>query len=630
MIKSSDKTTFKDKTNYLWKGFRIVQRMVPSLLPATIAGAILKSFNPFITIYLTARIIDELLGARSLSRLAFLIGFALILNLAVFLAQKGMEHIKDMGDYQLYYLGKIEMDQLILSTDYENVEKPDFHLKKQKIDEACQMHRRGIWQLPELTDRFLTSLCTVVFSMAFAFHAFIPSSSNSSHSFIASPWLSLLLLGMVILSSTYSVWSNTRFSKWVFKRMDRVMPINRTFSFYANLLDDHKFGKDVRIYQQRELISQSYYRFMHSSQELFEHDMAKMQSRFFCISAAISSLISGFVYLFIGMKALVGLISIGSVVQYVGAISQFTTGFSELITSATEIWQNIDYVELYFNFLDTPNPKYKGSLPVEKRSDNEYEIEFRNVSFKYPGSEIYALKNLSLKLRIGDHFAVVGRNGSGKTTFIKLLTRLYDPQEGEILLNGINIQKYDYQEYLHLFSVVFQDFQLFAFSVGQNVATDVHYDKERAMECLDKAGVGDRVRDMSKGLDTPLYKIDDDGVEISGGEEQKIAIARALYKNAPFVVLDEPTAALDPVAEFEVYSKFQEIAGDKTAIYISHRLSSCRFCDNILVFNQGVLIQSGSHDKLIQDEDGQYYALWNAQAQYYKEDSEKARVLGSN
>ncbi|RYL94629.1 ABC transporter ATP-binding protein [Sporolactobacillus sp. THM19-2] len=621
MNRTTDKTSLKDRWHILWRGMGIVQRMVPSLLPAAAAGALLKSFSPFITIYITARIIDELFGSRSVSKLAFLVGTAIILNLAALLLQKAMERIKDKGDYRLYYFGKIEMDGLILSTDYENVEKPDFHLRKQKIDEACQMHRRGIWQLPELTERFLTSLCTVVFSIILAFPVFIPPASNVSHSFIASPWLSVLFLGMIILSSAYTVWSNARFSKWAFKRMDRVMPINRIFSFYADLMEDHKFGKDVRIYQQQSLISESYKRFITGNQKLFEHDISKKQNRFYGVNAAISSIITGFVYLFVGMKALIGLISIGSVVQYVGAISQFTTGFAELITSATDSWQNIDYVNLYFDFLDTPNPKYKGTLPVEKRMDNDYEIEFRNVSFTYPGAESPALKNISLKLKIGQHFAVVGRNGSGKTTFIKLLTRLYDPQEGEILLNGINIQKYNYQEYLNLFSVVFQDFQLFAFSAGQNVATDVHYDRERAMACLDEAGVGNRIRRMPEGLDTPLYKVGDDGVDISGGEAQKIAIARALYKNAPFVVLDEPTAALDPVAEYEIYAKFQEIVGNKTAIYISHRLSSCRFCDRILVFNKGNLIQSGSHNELIHEENGQYFKLWQAQAQYYKENA---------
>ncbi|MDD6795823.1 MAG: ABC transporter ATP-binding protein, partial [Clostridiaceae bacterium] len=205
-----------------------------------------------------------------------------------------------------------------------------------------------------------------------------------------------------------------------------------------------------------------------------------------------------------------------------------------------------------------------------------------------------------------------------KTTFIKLLCRLYDPTEGEILLNGINIKKYNYKEYLSLFSVVFQDFKLFSFSLSQNVASSVDYDEELVIDSLNKSGFSEKLEKLDKGIDTPLYKdFDEEGVEISGGEAQKIAIARALYRNAPFVILDEPTAALDPISEFEIYSRFKDLVGDKTAVYISHRLSSCRFCDDIAVFEDGRIIQRGNHDELLKNKDGKYYELWNAQAQYY-------------
>ena len=261
---------------------------------------------------------------------------------------------------------------------------------------------------------------------------------------------------------------------------------------------------------------------------------------------------------------------------------------------------------------------------MEKRSDNEYEIEFHDVSFRYPGTETDVLRHVSLKFNIGQKMAVVGRNGSGKTTMIKLLCRLYDPTEGFITLNGIDIRKYDYEDYLGIFSVVFQDFKLFSFSLGQNVAASVSYDARRVQECLHKAGLEDRMDRMPKGLDTVLYKdFEEDGVEISGGEAQKIALARALYKNAPFIILDEPTAALDPLSEFEIYSHFDQIVGDKTAVYISHRLSSCRFCSDILVFDEGRLIQRGSHDQLVADRLGRYYELWHAQAQYYDTAAER-------
>lgn len=268
--------------------------------------------------------------------------------------------------------------------------------------------------------------------------------------------------------------------------------------------------------------------------------------------------------------------------------------------------------------LELSDEMYKGKLPVEKRSDGEYRIEFKNVSFRYPGSEEYALKDFSIKLQVGEKLAIVGMNGSGKTTMIKLLCRFYDPDEGEILLNGVDIRKFRQDQYSRLFAVVFQDFELFSLPLGENVAASSEYDKTKVEKVLRDAGLGERLNKLEDGLDTYLYKEYADGVEISGGEAQKIAIARAIYKDAPFVLLDEPTAALDPISEYEVYFNFDKIIGDKTAIYISHRLSSCRFCEKIAVFHEGRLVQMGSHEELLKECEGKYYEMWNAQAQYYK------------
>ena len=304
--------------------------------------------------------------------------------------------------------------------------------------------------------------------------------------------------------------------------------------------------------------------------------------------------------------------------QYVGAIVSLSGNVETLFKTFGELKTNAPFMKLIFEYLDIPNNMYQGSLTVEKRSDRKYEIEFRNVSFHYPDSEERALRNVSFTFRVGERLAVVGENGSGKTTFIKLLCRLYDPTEGQIFLNGIDIRKYDYQEYMSIFSVVFQDFQLLAFSLGQNVAAGQKYDAVRVEKCLREAGFGERLETMPHGLETMLYKkLDKEGVEISGGEAQKIALARTLYKDAPFIILDEPTAALDPVAEQEVYENFNKIVGDKTAIYISHRLSSCRFCDVIAVFEHGSVVQKGSHEELVKIEEGKYHKLWYAQAQYY-------------
>ena len=308
--------------------------------------------------------------------------------------------------------------------------------------------------------------------------------------------------------------------------------------------------------------------------------------------------------------------------QYIGSITRFATGFSSLISSAGLFRINASFVKQSLAFLEKPDVMYQGSLTTEKRNDRQFEVEFRDVSFRYPGSGQYALRHVNMKFRVGQRLAVVGPNGSGKTTFIKLLCRLYEPTEGAVLLNGFDIRKYDYREYMSIFSVVFQDFTLADMPLGENVAASSEYDRARALSCLEKAGFSESLKKLPKGLDTCLNKtLDKDGIDLSGGERQKVALARALYRDASFIVLDEPTAALDPIAEAEIYRKFNDIIEDRTAIYISHRLSSCKFCDEILVFDRGGIVQKGTHEELVSDTAGKYHELWHAQAQYYDEDN---------
>ena len=246
-------------------------------------------------------------------------------------------------------------------------------------------------------------------------------------------------------------------------------------------------------------------------------------------------------------------------------------------------------------------------------------IQMNHLSFHYPEQQEDVLKDINLSLHPGERVAIVGPNGSGKTTLVKLLCRLYNPSKGEILIGGTQIQEISMEQYRELISVVFQDYKLFSFQLGQNVSASMDVSENKAVDALQAAGFGERLKRLPDGLDTYLYKnFDERGVEISGGEAQKIAIARALYRDTPIVVLDEPTAALDPIAEAEVFEELGKIASHKTAVFISHRLSSCKFCDQIIVLDQGKVVQQGSHDTLIQDQEGLYYQLWMSQAKYYK------------
>jgi ABC-type multidrug transport system fused ATPase/permease subunit len=327
----------------------------------------------------------------------------------------------------------------------------------------------------------------------------------------------------------------------------------------------------------------------------------------------------GLSYLYLGYKALSKRLSIGDFTMMSAASSAFSGSLNSIISEILGLQIKCTYAYKFVDFM-----KSKDFMPASGENHCEdiekCTIEFKNVYFAYPGSGKYVLEDVSLKIKSGEHLSIVGLNGSGKSTFIKLLCRLYPVNKGEILLNGINIQDYDYKEYNNLISVVFQDFKLLPFTLKENIAfKNAQTIEDRALEPLiKKVGLAKKVEDLKKGLHTHLFKYYEiDGFEPSGGEQQKIAIARALYKNAPIVVLDEPTAALDPMAEYEIYKQFNELVAGKTAFYISHRLSSCKFCDKIVVFSEGRIKEYGTHQELLKYNQGLYSEMYRTQAQYY-------------
>lgn len=313
--------------------------------------------------------------------------------------------------------------------------------------------------------------------------------------------------------------------------------------------------------------------------------------------------------------AIAGTITVGMVLRYAQAIFQACMSVSASIRLAGEFRTDVGRIASTLEYLNLKAEKTKGDSFTEMTKGV---IEFRNVSFRYPGTKELVLDHVSLKIEPSEKIAVVGKNGSGKTTLVKLLCRLYEPEEGEILWNGKNIREYDLREWQKIFAIVFQDYSLLSLTLGQNVAASVQYEAERAKEVLQLAGFGERLNKLKKGLETVVYpEYEQDGVSFSGGEEQKIAIARAIYKGGQICILDEPTAALDPVSESRVYESFDEIVKGKTAVYISHRLSSCKFSDRIFVLDNGKIAESGTHEALL-SQNGLYAQLWQAQAQYYK------------
>ena len=306
----------------------------------------------------------------------------------------------------------------------------------------------------------------------------------------------------------------------------------------------------------------------------------------------------------------------------VAAASSLYWSLDGIVRAVQRLVQHCNYAYEFLAFLDYPAAMPKGTKKICK---GKHEIEFRHVSFRYPRSEKEVLHDINLKITSGEHLSIVGLNGAGKTTFIKLLCRLYDVTEGEILIDGINIKEYSEEEYRKLFAVVFQDFQLLAFSLKDNIVLGEKADEQKLNEVLKLSGLYEDAMKLKNGVDTILYKgFDEDGTDLSGGQRQKTAISRALYKNAPIVILDEPTAALDPVAEYEIYRQFNSLVGGKTAIYISHRLSSCKFCDRIAVFAEDTIKEYGTHEELVGRQNGIYTKMFATQAQYYVENSGQA------
>lgn len=598
------------KENATKRALKMYHSYNPKYFPLSFLLIVFESLSPYFNLWMSSEIITALYEGREKRELYLLViitllgnfllqGFEAALNRSVRTALEALRNNETAAFYRK-----------TLSLDYDKIENPEIHQLRRRIQENSWINGYGVEYMRYNVEAVLRWGINIIFSVVLLAEMFSRITKVPFH------WLILGLFAAMIVFSAVTVIFQYRGGKRISdvwsRASDLMMRENRILSGIYNV-----YGMDNRIYRQQDIIDQLREKMSREHLEVFSEVNKK---NFFLTrpQVAASRLSEMCTYLIICFYCTLGAFPVGSIIKYIGYLGKMTRSIGNLFFVRNNLRNNEQFLETYLEFFDIKNDMYQGSLAVEKRSDKRFDIEFRNVTFRYAGSEEDALKNISLSLKVGERLAVVGKNGSGKTTFIKLLCRLYDPSEGEIRMNDFNIRKYDYRQYLDIFSVVFQDYNLLAVPLGNNVASGAVWDREKAERVLDEVGFGKRYEEMPKGLETPLYKnFDEDGVNISGGEAQKIALARALYRDAPFIILDEPTAALDPVAEAEIYARFNEIVGDKTAIYISHRLSSCRFCDKIAVFDNGRIVQVGTHEELLADEKGVYSELWHAQAQYY-------------
>ena len=608
-------STFREDYRKAFRLLNLVRTMDASILPQSILQAMLEAWSPYVSLFFTARLIDRLMAgnfqAAAWSAL-WLLGSSLVLGLLTdyFTSRRNL-----LGNQMFHGLTRL-LREKAMDLNYATISDPDVAKSVTSTEQFSRFHG-GLFglvtQFQSLLKSMLSALTALVLIVSLCL---APTRNGGLLTVLCSPLPNLISLGLVVGGTCYlSSRVNRRYQSQEHQNsVEHVDAENGLSYLLMHVFCNIDAGKVIRLYDMGDMLKENYRRYMDIARPVYVK-MCKSERAFHLLNTALAGVSSIYAYLLVLLKVMAGAVSIGSFTQYVGALAAFQNDISRILYSSMRVRRMVSYLGHFLDFLALKST-HTGTIPTEKRQDHVYEIEFHHVSFAYPGSTEPVLKDLSCKLTLKHKMAVVGLNGAGKTTFIKLLCRLYDPTEGYITLNGVDIRKYDYRQYQALFGVVFQDFQLFPFPVGQNVAASLHFDEERLWRCLEQAGVADRVRAMGQKLETPISAVDEAGENVSGGEAQKLAIARALYKDAPFVVLDEPTAALDPLSEYEIYSRFDELVRDKTSIYISHRMSSCRFCQDILVFQEGRLVERGSHETLLEAK-GLYASLWNAQAQYY-------------
>lgn len=563
---------------------------------------ILASIAPFIGIFLPKFLIDELLGQRRIEIILMtLIGFFLLSSVVNYsIAWLRCAYSPRVTKIRTDYITMIS--DKIMKMDFKNTEDPEVLNKIKSVMNAVMSNNTGV----EGVYHTLLGL----FGRLTAFVGYI------SIVLFLSPWILLFLIINVLISYALTM----RVKKYEYSQKEKAADKDRRTFYVFDTMYDFAYGKDIRIYDLKNILIDKFKKFRGERIDI-SNDVQEKQLNVKIVDVILLVIREFVVYGYLIYNVLFTGMSIGDFTMYFSTINGFGDWMKGILDDLANIKAQNMYLDDMREFLEikSEDKEKTRDIPI----DSSYEIEFKNVSFKYPKTDKYIYKNLSLKIKKGQRLAIVGINGAGKTTFVKLLCRLYEPTSGEILINGINIQSFSKEEYYKILSVVFQDIKTFAFTVAENVSLESleDVDREKVLQCIEKAGVGDKINSLQKGIDTSLLKIlDGEGVELSGGENQKLALARALYKNGKIVILDEPTSALDAVAEYNIYKGFDELIGDKTAIYISHRLASTKFCDVIAFFENGEIVEYGTHEELLK-KNGKYSDMFNIQAQYYREES---------
>lgn len=580
------------------KAWKIDKRIFIYLFVFTIISALL----PFIDIFTPKIIIDELMIGKRINVLVGLI-------VAIFLIASTLTYLNErLGNLIFPRMLKVRMNLNLMlekkwmEIDLKYTEDKDVINKFHAATASVENEDNGIGGVYQ---RLFGILGKIIAFMGYATIAFM-----------LNPLILIYLITNVIVVYFLTI----RIKKFEYSMKEKRAECNRKCNYIYKTMSDFSVGKDIRIFNMKNWLSNKYTDFSKEGITVFKKIKYKQLS-VNIVDVILFIAREGIIYSYLIYSVIFDGMSIGNFTMYFLAIGGFANWMENIIKDIAHIKAQNMYITDFRCFLEIGNNESKEET-IEIPKDKPYEIEFKNVTFKYPNSDRYIYKNISLKIKGGQKLAIVGINGAGKTTFIKLLTRLYEPTEGEILLNGININKLNKEEYFKIFSPVFQEIKMMAFSIKENIALmpKSKIDEKKVLESIERADMKEKIDSLERGIDTSLLKIlDDKGIELSGGQNQKLALARALYKNGDIVILDEPTAALDPIAEYNTYLRFNDLVGDKTAIYVSHRLASTRFCDVIAFFENGEIKEYGTHEELL-NKVGRYREMFDIQARYYKED----------
>lgn len=583
------------RRNNIFYIIRYIWRTERKYLLFGIPKILLNAIEPFVMVIFPKIIIDLLMYSNSehlvrdvMYVVAWMTGIHLAIKLLLTICNNCMTNA--FNSFTCKH--SLNIAKKIMSLEYKNVEDPkvlDLFQRSKNVDYCEEMYTA----IANIISNVITSVGLVAILLQ----------------------LQIGVIFVIVIVVLVNVLCNRKTQQYNYRWHVDAAPYNRTAEYLMSVMHGFEYGKEVRIYNLEEYLSKKYETFSNKYLRALYGITIKFL-RLNLITSLVNVLQEGALYAYLAYRVIKTNMTIGSFTMLLTSVKSLTECLISISGSIVSLSKCSYYIDEFCHIMSLPEQKLLGDKDVP--NNDEFLIEFRNVSFKYPNTEQYVLKNINAKISSKDKLSVVGTNGSGKTTFIKLILRLYEPTSGEILFNGIKIQEIDYSQYIKLFASVFQDYKLFAYSIKENIAMSEEVDDALVELVAKQTKLEDKINSLPEKGDTIMYRfLEQKGIELSGGEKQKLVISRALYKQTPILILDEPTAALDPLMEYEIYKCINETIHDKCVVFISHRLSITKYCNNIMVFDMGEIVQQGTHEELMKQEGKLYHEMYSKQAEFY-------------